>query len=360
MFETVGRDGKPFDAAYAARRQKFEPLVEVFQHKGSSECLPEMGPDEFCDFEQSPYNTLGSTTLGGPPDTLVPRDFVRDALAQGLLLEKSLGKNPFAYGMIGSTDTHFGTPGAVDETSWAGHGGAGIAVGQKTKGLVDSVWFNPGGLAVLWAEENSRASLFDAMKRREAYATSGPRIVLRFFGGFDLPQTLCSAPDFAQQGYARGVPMGGDLPAFVPAKAPRFAVSAMRDPGTANAPGGALQRIQIVKGWLDGENVRYATHDVAGGENDASVDLSNCEPRGEGADELCSVWTDPDFEASESAFYYARVIENPSCRWHKRACLAAQVDCSAPAPGFEGCCAGFPETQQERAWSSPIFYRGER
>lgn len=359
MFETRDRTGRPLDSAYAARRRKFEPLVEIFQHKGSSECLPEMGPDEQCDYEQSPYNTLGATTLGGPKDTLLAADFVRDALGQGLLLDRALGQNPFAYGFIAGTDSHVGTPGAVDEASFAGHGGAGSSARAMKPGLVDSAWFNPGGLAVLWAEENSRAALFDAMRRREAYGTSGPRIVLRMFGGFDLPSDLCGAPDFAAQGYARGVPMGGDLHGAPGGRAPSFAVSALRDPGTAKAPGLPLQRIQIVKGFVVGEQVRYALHDVAGGDNEADVDLATCTPRGQGADELCSVWTDPTFDPNQHAFYYARVLENPSCRWQAHACLAAKVDCTAQAPvaaGFEACCQDYPATQQERAWSSPIFY----
>ena len=362
MFETVDRNGNPFDKAYAQRRRAFEPLVEIFQHKGSSECLPEMGADELCNFEQSPYNTLASTTLGGTPDTLVARDFVRDALAEGLLLEQSLGVNPFAYGIVASTDSHVGTPGGVEERTFSGHGGAGASARLSRAGLVDSPWFNPGGLAGLWAEENSRGALFDAMKRREAFGTSGPRMVVRFFGGFDLPAELCGAPDFAQQGYAHGVPMGGELKRDAAGRAPRFAVWSLRDPGTASAPGVPLQRIQIVKGWVDAKGstpaqVHYAVYDVAGGRNDADVDLASCEPRGKGADELCNVWTDPTFDPAQHAFYYARVLENPSCRWQTRACLAAKIDCKQPTAGFEACCdASYPATQQERAWSSPIYY----
>jgi hypothetical protein len=357
MFETVDREGKPLDRAYAARRRKLEPLVEIFQHKGSSECLPEMGADELCNFEQSPYNTLASTTLGGTPDKLVARDFVRDALAQGLLLKQALGENPFQYGFVASTDTHVGTAGAVEERRFAGHGGAGASARLARPGLVDSAWFNPGGLAGLWAEQNSRGALFDAMNRREAFGTSGPRIVLRLFGGFDLPADLCAAQDFAQQGYARGVPMGGELHGDATTRAPSFAVWSLRDPGTASAKGVPLQRIQIVKGWIEQGQVRYAIHDVAGQPNTADVDLTTCEPRGQGADELCSVWTDPTFDPAQHAFYYARVLENPSCRWQTRACLAEKVDCAAPPAGFEPCCDdSAPRTQQERAWSSPIFY----
>ncbi|MDB4975548.1 MAG: hypothetical protein JWN48_3889 [Myxococcaceae bacterium] len=375
MFETVDRDGKPFDRAYAERRRRFEPLVEIFQHKGSSECLPEMGADELCSYELSPYDTLSTTTLGGAPDKLVASDFVRDALARGLQLQETLGANPFAYGIVASTDSHVGTPGAVEERTFSGHGGAGASARLARPGLVDSPWFNPGGLAGLWAEENSRAALFDAMRRREAFGTSGPRIVLRMFGGFDLPADLCSAPDFAQQGYAHGVPMGGELrpkggeqggardagggaeEEHVAAIAPRFAIWALRDPGTEGAPSVPLQRIQVIKGWVEDSQTRYAVYDVAGQDQGADVDLTTCEPRGQGADELCTVWTDPKFDASQHAFYYARVLENPSCRWQTRACLAAHVNCEEPREGFEACCdRSLPPTQQERAWSSPIFY----
>lgn len=365
MFEPVDRQGRPFDRRYAERRARFEPLVEIFQHKGSSECLPEMGPDELCKFENMPFNTLSSATLGGAvlggrPDQLLPADYVRDALGKGLALARTLGVNPYAYGFVASTDTHFGLAGGVDERTFSGHGGAGAnARFAQPLGLPDNVWFNPGGLAVLWAEENSRSALFSAMKRREAYATSGPRIVLRLFGGFGLPDDLCGEADFAARGYASGVPMGGALTRSAQAGAPRFAISALRDPGTASAPGLPLQRAQIIKGWLEGDRVAYAVYDVAGAPNDASVDLTTCAPRGTGADELCGVWRDPAFDPTQPAFYYARVLENPSCRWHTRACRAAGVDCDRPEtkrPGFEGCCLDYPATDQERAWSSPIFY----
>ena len=370
MFEPVDREGRPFDRAYAERRARMEPLVEVFQHKGSSECLPALGSDEQCGFELIPYNTLGTATIAGMPgiqqpnDTLLPRDYVRHALGQGLLLSRSLGANPFAYGFIGSTDTHVGTPGAVDEREFVGHGGAGQSARDgRPAGLVDTPFFNPGGLAVLWAEENSRDALFAAMKRREAYATSGTRITLRFFGGFDLPADSCGAPDFAQAGYARGVAMGGVLEGARRAAgsgAPRFALSALRDPGTPRTPGMPLDRVQIVKGWLAGDEVKYAIFDVATGSGDAAVDPTTCELKGSGSDELCGTWTDPSFDPTQPAFYYARVLERPSCRWHVHACLAAGVNCADAATvkvGFEECCGALPKLQAERAWSSPIFYQ---
>lgn len=358
MFETVDEDGKAFDADYAKARSELEPLVEVFQHKGDSECLPgTTSSDELCDFEKMPYASLSSATLGGEPDELVESDFVRHALGRGLELVAALGVNPFAYGMIASTDSHIGTPGAVDERAFVGHGGAGLTVRDSLPpGLPDRPWFNPGGLAVLWAEENSREALFAAMRRREAYGTSGPRIVLRFFGGAGYEPSICDASDLAEQGYAGGVPMGGVLTDG--SRPPRFVVSALRDAGTPDRPGGLLQRVQIIKGSLVGGKAQFAVFDVAGGDNGASVDPLTCEPKGDGADSLCAVWQDPSFDPASPAFYYVRVLENPSCRWQAYQCNDAGVDCAVPATvteGFEGCCEQ-PYAQQERAWSSPIWY----
>jgi hypothetical protein len=358
MFETVDENGKPFDAAYAEVRADLEPLVEVFKHKGDSECLPgTTSADELCEFEKMPYASLTSATLGGDPDELVESDFVRHALGRGLELFATLGVNPFSYGMIASTDSHIGTPGNVDEASFVGHGGAGFTVRDSLPpGLPDRPWFNPGGLAVLWAEENSREALFAAMRRREAYGTSGPRIVLRFFGGQGYAADICEASDLPEQGYASGVPMGGVLTSS--SDPPRFVVSALRDAGTEERPGGLLQRIQIIKGSLVDGKATFAVFDVAGGENEASVDPLTCEPEGEGADSLCAVWEDPSFDPQSPAFYYVRVLENPSCRWQAFQCNDAGVDCAVPSTigeGFEGCCEE-PYAQQERAWSSPIWY----
>jgi hypothetical protein len=359
------------DLQEAELRQRWEPLVEIMQHKGDSECLPGRDTtDEACGFEKMPYNSfagvgrvaasgLESRLSGGAPDLSPdPRAFVREALKQGLVLEGELGANPLKYGIIASTDTHLGTPGLVAEDDPKGHGGAGT---RKTVGLPDDLEFNPGGLAVLWAEENSRDSLFAAMQRREAYGTSGTRPVVRFFGGWNLARDMCGRMDFAAEGYAKGVPMGGDLPK-PPAGAavPSFAVWALQDPGTDGAPGSALQRVQIVKGWVEDGERRERVLDVAGGANGASVDLATCEPQGAGASQLCSVWRDDDFEPDQRAFYYARVLENPTCRWSQHLCAAAAVDCQDPSTitaGYEGCCS--PRHQpviQERAWTSPIWY----
>jgi hypothetical protein len=213
---------------------------------------------------------------------------------------------------------------------------------------------NPGGLVAVWAEQNTREALFDAMLRREAYATSGPRITARFFGGWDYPPQLCDATDLAARGYAAGVPMGGELPPAPRAGAsPVFAVSALRDPGTAAHPGGLLQRVQIVKVWLgEGDVFHQAVYDVAGDpRNGAGVDADTCQPRGPGAESLCAVWRDPEFDPGRPAVYYARVLENPSCR--QTAWLCAKSAAQQPAWCGD---ADLPRTIQERAWTSPIWY----
>lgn len=366
MFEDVGRDGQPLTREEAATRATFEPLVEIMQHKGSSECSLDPGNvDELCDFELLPYTDFQGkylSWLAAPPTR---SSFVRDTLERGLLHEERVGANPFKFGIIASTDTHLAAAGAVEEQGHPGHGGAGVpAASGVPQGLPDDLEFGPGGLAVLWAEENSREALFRAMRRREAYGTSGSRPLLRFFGGWDYPADLCASPDFVATGYARGVPMGGDLPAAPAASAagpPTLAVLALADPGTLAHPGIPLQRVQIVKGWIAGGTTHERVYEVAGDpHNGADVDIASCEPRGSGFSNLCSVWSDPDFDPSERAFYYVRVLENPSCRWSGHVCSAAGVRCENPSsmrPGLEACCR--PDhhwTLQERAWSSPIWY----
>ncbi|MFQ5417647.1 MAG: DUF3604 domain-containing protein [Myxococcota bacterium] len=365
MFQTVRADGRAITAEDARERARFETLAEITQHKGESECMLGMDTeDELCNFEKlamAAFHHRYVPLLAEPP---TPRQFLRNALKEGLAQEQRLGVNPFHYGFIGSTDTHLGTPGLVAESaSYPGHGGAGAPVGDTLPaGLPDDIDFNPGGLAVLWAEENSREALFGAMKRREAYGTSGPRMIVRFFGGWDYSADLCDDPAFAARGYARGVPMGGDLPRASGQRAPVFAVSALRDSGAPGEPAASLERVQIVKGWLEGADLRERVYDVAGGRDPrAAVDPRDCEPGAGGHAALCAVWRDPDFEPGERAFYYVRVIENPSCRWSQRVCNARGVRCDDPATigaGLEACCS--PEHRpilQERAWTSPIWYR---
>lgn len=263
--------------------------------------------------------------------------------------------------MIASTDTHLGTPGLVKERGHPGHGGGGKHAGSGIpKGLQEDLHLNPGGLAVLWAEENTRDSLFESMHRRETYGTSGTQPILCFFGGWDYNSTTCNAPDVAIPGYAKGVPMGGDLPVASSEGAessPRFLIAAVQDRCADAAP---LQRLEIVKGWVENGERREVVVLAAGGANKSSVDLNTCERHGDGAGRLCAVWSNPDFDADEPTFYYARLYKNLSCRWSQWACVDAGVDCSDPSTigeGFKNCCSEtHVRTIQERAWSSPICY----
>jgi len=368
----------PADAAEARRRQDREPLAEIHQQKGNSECRFDrlagrgvLSEDELCAFEQLPR--ADEAPFHEPPaiDEYPARNMVRNALKDGLALEQTLGVNPFQFGFIGSTDTHNAAPGNTEERDW--EGGEGSQDSSSARRIVNHMDNNPGGLAVVWAEENSRDALFAALRRRETYATSGTRPVLRFFAG-TLDGVTCGAPDFLERAYATGTPMGGELGDERRGPSPRFAVMALKDPGTTDNPGTDLQRVQIIKGWVDAEG---ATHErvfeVAGDpDNGADVDPATCAPRGTGAAELCAVWEDPDFDSSQGAFYYARVLENPICRWSTWTCKAAGVDPFAPdcraqaetaGSEFAACCLtrdDDPSIQpvvQERAWSSPVWYR---
>src|SRR5436190_4223767 len=370
----------PADGAEALRRQTLEPLAEIHQIKGNSECrfdrLAGAGAgtaDELCTFEQEDVAQQGPAGMPVPIDQYPLRNMVRNALKDGLALEDRLGANPFRLGFVGSTDNHDGAAGSVDEKGWAG--GQGNNDSSPTRQIGDEVRTNPGGLAVVWAEENSRDAIFAALRRRETYATSGTRPVVRFFGG-DLSDVRCGSSSLVRDAYANGTPMGGELGAVRGERSPRFVVWAAKDPGTAASPGTDLQRVQIVKGWLDAQGRTHErVFDVAGdAQNGAGVDPATCAPRGAGARELCAVWRDPTFRRRERAFYYARVLENPTCRWSTRVCKAAGVDPLSPdcatqaatagAP-FADCCLG-PDNDpfldplvQERAWTSPIWYRPE-
>ncbi len=354
----------------AALRARLEPIVEMMQIKGESECRNGMyqvvgEPDELCNFEKA--RDLGGQEFedceeGAGRGAQAGRgcssrtDFVRYALLEGLREKKRIGVNPYPFGFIGSTDNHMATPGAVSEDDIPYKFGTTteklLTVGDAKRG---PAFWNPGGLAGVWAEENTRDAIFDALKRKESFATSGPRIVPRFFGGWDLDPEICGSESFAKAGYRAGVPMGGQLPGRPPtAKAPGFAVSALADPGTPARPGGLLQRLQIIKAWVGEDGLFHQeVHDVAGtAENGAGVDSATCEPSGPGATALCGVWRDSGFDPSLDAVYYARVVENPSCRWSARLCLSLPA---AERP--DGCAAGrLPETIQERAWTSPIAY----
>jgi len=381
----------------ARERLFFEPVIELTQHKASSECrydrLRGRGldtEDELCDFEQAVADNLSMLgTVHGevrteraapvPIESYGRRNMARNALKDGLALGRDTGIDPFRFGFIGSTDTHSATPGAAEEDAYYGH------LGRRDAGyrnVQDHFYDNPGGLAVVWAEENSRDAIFEALRRRETYATSGTRPLLRFFAGPELPEDLCADPERVAVAYGAGVPMGGELRAAGGTASPRFLASAVRDPGSPGHPGTDLQRLQVVKGWVDAEGGTHErVYDVAGDpDNGATVDPATCEPRGAGAAELCVVWSDPDFEPGQPAFYYARLLENPSCRWSTLQCQDAGVnpfapDCDEQAArasaearelGAEGepyrsCCID-PATEpfyspviQERAWSSPIW-----
>jgi hypothetical protein len=343
--------------------------MEVMQHKGDSECMTGLQTeDELCSFEKLAMNNFRGRYMRWRAEPPVAYQFIRNVLKEGLAQQARLGVNPFRYGLVASTDTHLGTPGLVaEQADYPGHGGAGTPVGEELPaGLPDALDFNPGGLAVLWAEENSREALFAAMRRREAYGTSGPRMLVRFFGGWSYPANLCESSRLLETAYAGGVPMGGELPPragdAAADAAPLLAVSALRDPGAAGTPGTPLQRIQIVKGWTQDDVLHERVWDAAGDpEGGASVDLDTCEPSGAGFDSLCAVWRDPDFDPAQHAFYYARVVENPTCRWSQKLCVARGVRCDDPATIGEGlapCCAvDHVRTIQERAWTSPIWYR---
>ena len=363
MYQTVGQ--KPLTNAQAAQRARLEPLVELMQHKGSSECWYGAGvSDELCAFEKLPYRFFRGKFTPGVAKTTRPTDgYVRQALLEGLRYADQIGANPYRIGFIGSTDTHLGLPGAVSSINYPGHGGAGKSNRKINNGLVDALEYNPGGIAAVWAEENTRESIFRAMRRRETYSTSGPRIRLRFFGGWQYDRDLCQSDELVAAGYRDGIAMGGLLPVNSERSgAPQFVVRAHADPGTGEQPGLPLQRIQMIKGWLD-ENGRPQTriYEVAGNPNNgAGVAADSCEPRGSGFKQLCTVWQDPDFSHNSRAYYYVRVLENPSCRWSARACNKAGVDCSNPdsvPESYSQCCSSsHRKTVQQRATSSPIWY----
>lgn len=364
------------DLADVHLRQRMEPLVEVIQHKGSSECWYDAFPDadELCAFEQLPYN-LFSGNLAMYPEFMVSAGiitqvppaasagYVRSVLVEGFKYERALDVNPYRLGFVGGTDTHLGIAGAVSEYNFYGHGGAGAShrKEQIEPGFVDNIETNPGALAAVWAEENTRDSIFEALRRRETYVTSGPRIRLRTFAGFKYSADICTAGNVAQAGYADGVPMGGVLQA-VSGGTPSLLVEALADSGTLAHPGIQLQRLQVIKGWVgDGGESQYRVYDIAGdADNGAGVDEQTCKTYGDGAARLCAVWRDPDFDESKSAYYYVRAVENPSCRWSARTCIAQGVNCASMKDVPEGllaCCTqDYPKAIQERAISSPIWY----
>ncbi|MEZ4321490.1 MAG: DUF3604 domain-containing protein [Myxococcota bacterium] len=329
-----------------ALRARLEPVVEVFQHKGDSECSAPFSPDDpACAFEKLRPPTdpvcdapgTGGMRLWGCSHRL---DFVRNVLLEGLALEARIGTNPYRLGFIGSTDTHNGTPGLVRSIDFPGHVGTVDATPEDRLGegniTHDAFINNPGGLAGVWAVENSRDAIFEALRRRETFATSGPRIQIRLFAA-DVPTDACDTGDLEAL-YRDGVPMGSDWDG--PA---RFYIEAVADEASVG-----LDRIQLVKGWLDASGQMHeSVVDVEIASEPQSLDTQTCDASG-GAQRLCAVVDDPD-DSAPAAFWYARALEVPTCRWSTRECN--QLDPRPPR-----CDDGTaPDTVQQRAWSSPIW-----
>jgi hypothetical protein len=369
FWEGKNTDGTPWTRDILDRRARIEPLVEIFQIKGSSECMAGIGlTDEECNFE----NAVPPCPPGEMDQCGSAGSFVRDAIVRGLKVEEKEGVNPFKYGFVGATDNHDGTPSATEENDFKGHLGQQDDTAQKRLGVrpsaggddghgeVGSAYmrFNPGGLTGVWAEKNTREAIWDALYRRETYGTSGTRIRVRFFGSFDYPADLNRKPDLVKLAYAKGVPMGGDLRAASlgggAGKAPRFVVWATRDPDSA-----PLQKVQIVKGWIENGKEMAKVYDVACSDgikagadgtcadNGASVDIATCKVApGKGAAELSTTWTDPAFDPKVRAVYYVRVLEDPVCRWSTYDAHRLKIDLPRTIPA----------TIRERAWTSPIWY----
>jgi hypothetical protein len=366
MFDDVTMSGTPLTAEYARRRMRFEPMYEVTQTKGDGEAHPFLSPDdEFADFE-----TWDKGSFGPDPKTpdMLPREYAREAYKRGLRYDASLGENPFKFGMVGSTDTHTGLSTAQEDNFFGK-----IAALEPT---ADPIRFdepvigrlsdddnkirawqaNAAGLAAVWSRENTREAIFDAMMRKEVYATTGTRLRVRVFGGWAYDASILDRSDFAHFGYENGVPMGGDLSAAPEGKAPGFLVRALRDPDGAN-----LDRIQVVKGWLDENNeLHERVYDVAcagnrridgNGRCDDAVGNTVNVPEARyansiGAPALQAFWEDPDFDREERSFYYVRVLEIPTPRWTAYDARFFGVQLKPEDPGFI----------QERAYTTPIWY----
>ena len=367
MFETVDFAGKPLTKDYAERRARWEVLQEVMQTKGNSETHPGLSPsDEFANYGISGWE-YGNLTMEDEPESpeMRPYMYLRSGLMNGLAQERKLGANPFKFGMIGGSDIHNSLT-AIDEDNFFGkHVNQEPGperwehVSKEGFGKKRYTWqYTAAGYAAVWATDNTRAALWDAMKRKEVYATSGTRPTVRFFGGWDFSAEDASTRYIARTGYDRGVPMGGDLPAMkAGSSAPTFLVAAMKDP-----EGGNLDRIQIIKGWLDANgDTHEKIYDVVWGDAATrkpgrdgklppvgdTVDVVNASwTNSIGDPDLAAAWTDPDFDASQPAFYYVRVIDIPTPRWtaydQKRFGIKMSDEVTMKT--------------RERAWTSPIWY----
>ena len=353
--------GKPIDREYAETRAKWERLYEATQIKGDGETHPYLSPnDEFANFERWDKGNLDLSELKKPE--MLEYEYARSALKLGLKLESELGVNPYKFGMIGSTDAHTGLA-AVEEDNFFGKtSSAEPSPGRanhpfvKTEKAVIMGWeTTASGYAAVWASENTREAIFDAMERRETYATTGPRMLVRFFGGYDFTAADANTRSPAVIGYTKGVPMGGDLEAAPAGKAPSFLVAALKDPIGAN-----LDRYQVVKGWVDAKGeMQEKVYDVAwsgdrkpGADGKvpsvgSTVDVANATWTNTiGAPELIAVWTDPDFDPTQRAFYYGRVLEIPTPRWTAYDAKYFNVKMDPEVP----------MQMQERAYTSPIWY----
>jgi len=355
----------PFDVSYLAARNRWEPLVEVTQAKGDGEAHPLLSPeDAFADFDTWDMGNLDVSQA--KTDEMLPGEYARSALKRGLEFDASSGINPYKFGMIGSTDTHTALSTSAENNFFgkmASHEprpgrSDGVEKINRELGIKRMGWQTvAGGVVALWARENTRGEIFDAMLRKETFATTGPRIRVRFFGGFDFTEEDARTRQPATLGYSKGVPMGGDLSDAPKGRAPTFLVAAMKDPQSGN-----LDRIQIVKGWLDAKGkAQEKVYDVVWGDADKreidrkgrltsvgnTVDVQTATwTNSIGNAELITVWKDPDFNSSMKAFYYARVIEIPTPRWTTYD--AARFGEAIPQ--------GAPSSIQERAYTSPIWY----
>ena len=363
MFAETKLDGEPLDEDYAQKRARWEPVIEVTQVKGDGEAHPFLSPnDEFADYETWDRFNLFTNELKTPE--MLQFEYARSALKNGLALEETLGTNPFRFGMIGSTDSHNALATADEDNYFgkttrsepaAGRGSTSFAAQEYASDVELLNWELSGsGYAAVWARENTRESLFDAIMRKETYATTGPRITVRFFGGWRFEEGDEQRSDVISLGYDQGVPMGAELPAREGEGGPRFIISTLKDPVGAN-----LDRVQVVKGWVDdegktqemiynvvasdGRSIRGDKLKVVGNTVDTSTSIYR---NSIGDAQLATVWQDPDFDPQLRAFYYVRVIEIPTPRWTTR----DAVHFGELTP------EGAPLTTQERAYTSPIWY----
>jgi len=353
-------DGRKLDDEYVQARAKWEPLYEATQIKGDGETHPFLSPnDEFADYETWDVGNLDVSEA--KTDDMLAGEYAREALKRGLAIEARLGTNPYKFGMIGSTDSHTSLVAIEEDNFFGKHSGAEPKPERmmhefmrSESGVIMGWQMVASGLAAVWAAENTREAIFDAMARKETYATTGSRMMVRFFGGWDYTEADLNSRQPVFAGYAKGVPMGGDLTAAPAGKAPTFMAYAVRDPIGAN-----LDRIQIVKGWMDGNELKEKVYDVAWSGDRRIGGNGKLPPVGNtvnvvtaswtntiGAPELGAVWTDPDFDPKQRAFYYVRVIEIPTPRWSLYDAVRFDVEHPKDAPA----------STQERAYTSPIWY----